>query len=126
MQRTYSVYIHILSPCSGVNRSKHFLSDSSHVEYQIKGDGAKSTTQAHILSLHTSSEPGVGSKCQNIFLKVVMLHIKLKEMEHRAPCKHILCPYTYTPSAPVVGTKAKSISFFEKSHVAYQIKGNGA
>ena len=24
-----------------------------------------------------------------------ILHIKLKEMEHRAPCKHILCPYTH-------------------------------
>ena len=29
------------------------------------------------------------------FLKVVMLHIKLKGMEHRAPCKHIFCPYTH-------------------------------
>ena len=25
-----------------------------------------------------------------------MLHIKLRGMEHRAPCKHIFCPYTHT------------------------------
>ena len=29
---------------------------------------------------------------KHFFLKVVMLFIKLKEMEHRAPCKHIFCP----------------------------------
>ena len=41
--------------------------------------------QAHIMSLHTHSAHGVGQK-------VVMLHIILKGMEHRAPCmhKHIL------------------------------------
>ena len=50
--------------------------------------------QAHILSFHTL-DPWVRIKGQNIFsLKVVMLHIKLKGMEHRAPCKHIICPYT--------------------------------
>ena len=34
--------------------------------------------QAHILSLHTPSAPGIGSKGQNFFLNVVMLPIKLK------------------------------------------------
>ena len=29
------------------------------------------------------------------FLKVVMLHIKLKGTEHRAPCKHIFCTYAH-------------------------------
>ena len=29
-------------------------------------------------------------------MKVVMLHIiKLMGLEHRAPCKHIFCPYTH-------------------------------
>ena len=28
------------------------------------------------------------------FLKVVILHVKLKGMEQRAPCKHIFYPYT--------------------------------
>ena len=46
--------------------------------------------QAHILSLHTPSTPEVGL---NIFLlKVVVLHITWKGIEHRAPCKDILCP----------------------------------
>ena len=50
-----------------------------------------------------------------------MLHIKLKGMEHRAPCKHKFCPYTL-PLAPG-GLKA---IFSESSHAAYQIKRNGA
>ena len=29
------------------------------------------------------------------FLKVVMLHIKLEGLEHRATCKYILCPYKH-------------------------------
>ena len=77
--------------------------------------------QTHILSLHTPSTPGVGSEGKNIFflLKVVMLHIKLKGMEYRAPCKHIFCPYTH-PQPLGWGQKVKT--FF---YVAYQIKGNG-
>ena len=38
------------------------------------------------LALKYNLDPGVGSKGQNIFfLKEVILHIKLKEMRHRAP-----------------------------------------
>ena len=45
----------------------------------MQGHGSKYLTKRTPLIL------GVGSKGQNIFfLKVVMLHIKLKEMEHRA------------------------------------------
>ena len=40
----------------------------------------------------------MGSNSQNVFLNGVMLHIKLKGMELRAPCKHILCPYTHPKS----------------------------
>ena len=80
---------------------------------------------AHILSLHTPSTPEVGSKGQNNFkLKVVMLHSKLKGMEHRAPCKHIFGPYT--PLHPQMGSKGQNIFLYESSHVAYQIKGNRA
>ena len=51
---------------------------------------------AHILSLYTYSTPLVGSKGQPIFsLEVVILHIKLKGMEHRAPCKRICFFYTH-------------------------------
>ena len=41
---------------------------------------------ANILPTDTPSTEGAGSKGQLFFyLKVVMLHIKLKETEHRAP-----------------------------------------
>ena len=42
--------------------------------------------QTHILSLHTPSTPKMRSKGQHFYLKVVMLHIKLKGIEHRVPC----------------------------------------
>ena len=61
-----------------------------HVAYQIIWNQECSNIQAHILSVHTLSIPGLGSNRQKaFFLKVVMLHIKLNGMEHRAPCKHI-------------------------------------
>ena len=47
-------------------------------------------------ALTNTLDPGVWSKGQNIFLlKVVMLHINLKEMEKRAQRKDIFCPYTH-------------------------------
>ena len=61
------------------------FSEHGHVAYQIKWNHDCSNMQAHILSLHTPSTPGVGSKVKHF----------LKGMEHRAPCKHILCPYTH-------------------------------
>ena len=51
--------------------------------------------------------------------KVVMLHIKLKGMEHRTPCKYIFCPYTHPE--PVGWIKEKN----ERDHFAYKIKGKG-
>ena len=39
---------------------------------------------------------GWGQKVKTFFLlKVVMLRIKLKGMDHKAPCKNIFCPYTH-------------------------------
>ena len=54
-----------------------FLSERSHIAYQIKGNGAYSTMQAHILSLHTPSTCGLYLKLSKI-LNVVMSHIKLR------------------------------------------------
>ena len=63
------------------------FSESSHFAYQIKADDAGSNMVANSLPTDTSWTEGVG--CQNVkvylFLKVVMLHIKLKRIEHRAP-----------------------------------------
>ena len=55
------------------------FSEYGHVTYQIKADDAGSNMVANILPTDTPSTQGVGSKGQTIsFLKVVMLHIKLK------------------------------------------------
>ena len=42
-------------PLDGVKRPKHYFAESSHVAYQIKGNGPGSIMQSHILSLHTPS-----------------------------------------------------------------------
>ena len=58
-----------------------YFSESSHVAYQIKADNAGSNMVANILP-----DPRGGVKRLNyILLKVVMLHIKLKGIELRAP-----------------------------------------
>ena len=72
-------------------------------------------------------DPWEGSKVKTIiFLKVIMLHIKLIGMESRATHNHIFCPYTH-PLSLGLGQKI-NIYFFLKvpCHVAYPIKGNGA
>ena len=63
-----------------------YFIESSNVAYQIKADDPGSNKVANILPTDTPLTQGVGSKGQAIFLlKVVMLHIKLKGIEHRAP-----------------------------------------
>ena len=62
------------------------FSESSHVAYQIKADNAGSNMVANILPTDTPSTQGVGQKVKlYLFLQVVMLHIKLKGIDHRAP-----------------------------------------
>ena len=63
-----------------------YFSESSPVAYQIKADDAGSNMVANILPTDTPSTQGVGQKVKlYIFLKEVMLHIKLKGIEHKAP-----------------------------------------
>ena len=58
------------------------FSEIGHVAYQIKADDAGSNMVANILPI----DRGWGQKVKlYLFLKVVMLHIKLKGIEHRAP-----------------------------------------
>ena len=74
----------------------YLFSESSHVAYQIKADDAGSNMVANSLPTDTPSTWGLGQKVKlYLFLKVVMLHIKLKEIEHRAPWKQICCHYTH-------------------------------
>ena len=62
------------------------FSESGHVAYQIKADEAGSNMIANILPTDTPSTQRWGQKVKlYLFLKVVMLHIKLKGVEHRAP-----------------------------------------
>ena len=53
-----------------------------------------------------------------------MLHNKLKEMEHGAPCNHIFCPYKHPQ--PLEKVKRTKHFFTESNHVTYQSKVNGA
>ena len=79
----------------GQNR---FLSDNGHVEYHIKENGTYNNMQEIFVSLHVYHRPlGWGQKVETyIFLKVVMLHIKLNGMNHTISCKQIFCPYQHT------------------------------
>ena len=88
-----------IDPGGGVKSSKKMFSQNIHVAYQIRVNVAYSTMQAHFLSLNTPSARWVGSK--HFFL----LHIKLKGMEHRAPCQPIFCPYTH------LGSKGQTFFF---------------
>ena len=55
------------------------FSEYGHVAYQIKADKAGNNMVANILPTDTPSIQGWGQKVKlYIFLKVVMLHIKLK------------------------------------------------
>ena len=57
------------------------FSENGHVAYQIKADDACSNMVANILPTDTPSTQGWGQKVKPyLFLKVVMLHIKLKQI----------------------------------------------
>ena len=74
-------------------------SESSHVAYQIKADEAGSNMVANVLPTDTPSTQGVGSKVKlYLFLKVVMLHIKLREFstEHHES-KHAVITHNNDP-----------------------------
>ena len=101
-------------------KSNLFFFKSSYGAYQINESGAQSTMQAHILSLRAPTVPGIVSKCQNFFLKVVMLHIKLKGIEHRAPYKHINYPYVHLSR---VGSKGQNIYFLKVVMLYIKFKG---
>ena len=76
---------------------------------------------ANILPTDTPSTQGQKVKLY-IFLKVVMLHIKLKRIaEHRAPWKANMLSL-HTSMTPGVGSKILFFFFSKSCHVAYQIK----
>ena len=105
-------------PCrrGHIGHIKSTFSEYDNVANQIKGNEAYNNMLANILPLHIPLTLGVGSKGHSFsFLKVVMLHIKLRGMKHRTSCKQIFCHFTH----PRV---RRSKHFFSKEgHVAYQI-----
>ena len=110
---TYYVPTQTLFPRTGWGQKVDtFFSEGSLVVYQINGNRALSSIQAHILPFHTpSTDLWGGAKRSKLFLlNMVMKHIKLKLNEQRVPCKHQLRPYTH-PRALGLG-----------QNVAYQIK----
>ena len=104
-----------------------YFCESSHVTYQIKGNWAQSTMKANMLSLHTPTTPGVESKGHFFsFLKVVMLHIKLKWKKCRPTRQITLWIYTHLG----FGLKVRywncvdvSIFFFIKLSTKTYLKG---
>ena len=55
----------------------------------IKGNEVYNKMLVNDLPLHTPWTPAVGSFLS--FLKVVMLHITLRGMKHKRPCKELFC-----------------------------------
>ena len=67
----------------GSNGQTIYFSESSRVAYQIQADEADSNMVANFLPTDTPLTQGVGSKVKlYLLLKVVMLQIKLKGIEH--------------------------------------------
>ena len=78
----------------GIKGQSNFFSESSHVAYQIRREWSiDHHASTHSILTHTPSTPRVGS--MSFILKVAMMHIKLKEREHRASYKHIFGPFTH-------------------------------
>ena len=99
-----------------------YFSESSHVAYQIKADDAGSNMVANILPTDTPLTQGWGQKVKlYLLLKVVMLHIQLKGIEHRAPWKQVCCHYTHQQPLGL-GQKVIFLFFSKSGHDAYQSK----
>ena len=75
--------------------------------------------KANMLSLHTPTTPGVGSKGHFLFfLKVVMLHIKLKWKKCRPTCKVILLNL-HTPLTSGVGFNGQMLKLCRCKYIFF-------
>ena len=68
------------------------VSEHAQDSYQIKWNRKCSNKQAHILASHTLNPWG---EVKTFFSESSHVAYQLKGMEHRTPCKHIVCPYTH-------------------------------
>ena len=85
------------SPIALGDGSKLTFSEHGHVAYQIKGNHNCNNLVANLKPSDPLPHQTLWVKKSkfNFFQNMVMLHNKLKGMEHRAPCKHIFSPYTH-------------------------------
>ena len=87
------------------------------LQNQIKGNEMYDKSKMRIMFCPYIHPRPWGQNCF-FFLKVVMLHIKLKGIMCTITCKQIFCPYT-------VGQTVKNKHFHsEYGYVASEIKGN--
>ena len=76
--------------------------------------------QAHFLYTPWNSERDLRSK--DLFLKEVILLIKLMKVEHRAPCKQIFCPYIHPRPSESIMLHIKLIEVEQRApckHIYY-------
>ena len=98
----------------GVKRSEQF-SFRKMIMLHIKLKRMTPTTTWKQFPLQSPSNPGLGSKGQNILipLKVVLVHIKLKQIKHTA--KYFVLTHSLGP--PEWGLKVKTFFSSDSSHV---------
>ena len=94
------------------------FSEQCHVAYQIKGNH-KCSNLVKYFSRRSPTNPG-GQKV--IFQNKVMLHIKFKGMEHRAPCIHTFSLYTHPQPVDWIKKVNKSESGLEVIKLEYILK----
>ena len=86
----------------GAKRSEFNLSEHGHVAYQIKVATILPATRQLLSDARDQTV-----KLQ-LFQDMVMLHNKLKGMEHRAPCKFFFSLYTHPHSVGWIKSYEKS------------------
>ena len=74
---------------------KTSFSECGHVAYQIKGNEMFNNKQANILTLCTTSSPGVGSK--QLFRVLMVHHTMTNSATHIIPSYHGTNHITYSP-----------------------------
>ena len=88
--------VHILSlntpsaPGVGSKCQNIFFSEKSHIAYQTKESGAKSTMQTYLLSLNTPSAPTVKSKSQHFFSECGHVAYQIKGKKYISTQKQTL------------------------------------
>ena len=98
-------------PHDGIKRSKfnYFRTWSCCISNYMES-GMQPYKSTYSVLTHTLYHWAGVKGAKTFYLKAVMLHIKLKGKEHRAPCKHTFCPYTSPqPVGLIKGTETLNV-----------------